>query len=215
MDSWNSWRVGEISGIGLPKMLELPEELRVVEVSADPRKTAVMVIDMQNDFIEERGKLYVPRSENLIKPIKSILDKAREAGATIIYTQDWHHENDPEFKVWGEHALAGSWGAEIVEELKPKEGEFIVRKPSYDAFYGTPLEHILRSRGLENLVLTGVLANICVLHTAGSAAMRGYKLIVPIDCILALNDFDYALSLRQLSFIYKAKLTRSDLMGFG
>ena len=66
--------MGEISGIGLPKMLELPEELRVVEVSAVPRKTAVMIIDMQNDFIEEKGKLYVPRSENLIKPIKSILD---------------------------------------------------------------------------------------------------------------------------------------------
>lgn len=196
-------------------MLKLPEELKAVKISVDPRKTAVMVIDMQNDFIEEKGKLYVPRSEKLIKPIKSILDKAREAGATIIYTQDWHHEDDPEFKVWGEHALADSWGAEIVEELKPKEGEFVVRKPSYDAFYGTPLEHILRYRGLENLILTGVLANICVLHTAGSAAMRGYRLIIPVDCILALNEFDYALSLRQMSFIYKAKLTRSDMMKFG
>jgi len=207
--------VKKISGISLPKMLKLPEELRAVKVSADARRTAVMVIDMQNDFIEERGKLYVPRSESLIKPIKSLLNTAREVGATIIYTQDWHHEDDPEFEVWGEHALAGSWGAEIVEELKPKEGEFIVRKPSYDAFYGTPLEHILRYRGLENLILTGVLANICVLHTAGSAAMRGYRLIVPVDCILALNEFDYALSLRQMSFIYKAKLTRSDMIEFG
>ena len=205
----------KISGISLPKMLKLPEELRTVKVSADARKTAVMVIDMQNDFIEEEGKLYVPRSESLIEPIKSLLNAAREAGATIIYTQDWHHEDDPEFEVWGEHALAGSWGAEIVEELKPKEGEFIVRKPSYDAFYGTPLEHILRYRGLENLILTGVLANICVLHTAGSAAMRGYRLMVPVDCILALNEFDYALSLRQMSFIYKAKLTRSDMIEFG
>jgi len=207
--------VEKISEISLPKMLKLPEELKAVKISVDPRKTAVMVIDMQNDFIEEKGKLYVPRSEKLIKPIKSILDKAREAGATIIYTQDWHHEDDPEFEVWGEHALANSWGAEIVEELKPKEGEFVVRKPSYDAFYGTPLEHILRYRGLENLILTGVLANICVLHTAGSAAMRGYRLIIPVDCILALNEFDYALSLRQMSFIYKAKLTRSDMMKFG
>ena len=205
----------KISEISLPKMLKLPEELTVVKVSVDPRKTAVMVIDMQNDFIEEKGKLHVPRSEKLIKPIKSILDKAREAGATIIYTQDWHHDDDPEFEVWGEHALADSWGAEIVEELKPKEGEFVVKKPSYDAFYGTPLEHILRYRGLENLILTGVLANICVLHTAGSAAMRGYRLIIPVDCILALNEFDYALSLRQMSFIYKAKLTRSDMMKFG
>jgi len=196
-------------------MLKLPEELRAIEVSVDPSKTAVIVIDMQNDFIKEKGKLYVPRSENLIKPIKSILDRARETGVTIIYTQDWHHGDDPEFKVWGEHALADSWGAEIIEELKPREGEFVVKKPSYDAFYGTPLEHILRYKGLENLILTGVLANICVLHTAGSAAMRGYKLIVPIDCILALNEFDYALSLRQMSFIYKAKLTRSDMMRFG
>lgn len=196
-------------------MLKLPEELRVVEVLVDPRKTAVMVIDMQNDFINEKGKLYVPRSENLIKPIKYILDKAREAGAAIIYTQDWHHGDDPEFKVWGEHALADSWGAEIIEELKPKEGDLVVKKSSYDAFYGTPLEHVLRYKKLENLILTGVLANICVLHTAGSAAMRGYDLIVPVDCILALNQFDYALSLRQMSFIYKAKLTRSDMMRFG
>ena len=85
-------------------MLKLPEELKAVKISVDPRKTAVIVIDMQNDFIEEKGKLYVPRSEKLIKPIKSILDKAREAGATIIYTQDWHHDDDPEFEVWGEHA---------------------------------------------------------------------------------------------------------------
>ncbi|RLG01944.1 MAG: cysteine hydrolase [Thaumarchaeota archaeon] len=196
-------------------MLKLPEELKAVDVSVDPRKTAVMIIDMQNDFIKKEGKLYVPRSEELIKTIKSVLDKARKASATIIYTQDWHHSDDPEFEIWGEHALAGSWGAEIVEELEPKEGEFVIKKPSYDAFYGTPLEHVLKYRNIESLILMGVLANICVLHTAGSAAMRGYKLIIPVDCILALNQFDYALSLRQMSFIYKAKLTRSDMMRFG
>jgi len=76
--------VEKISGISLPRVLKFPEELRIVEVSADARKTAVMVIDMQNDFIKEKGKLYVPRSESLIKPIKSILNVAREAGATII-----------------------------------------------------------------------------------------------------------------------------------
>jgi len=84
----------------------------------DPSATALVVVDMQNDFVREGGKLRVNTAEATIPPIRSLLEKFRSAGATVVYTQDWHMKDDPEFAIWGEHALAGSWGAEIVDELK-------------------------------------------------------------------------------------------------
>jgi len=199
----------------IPENVRLPEKLQISQVTLDPRRTAVIVVDMQNDFIKPSGKLYAHGSEKIIEPIRSVLEKARRSEATIIYTMDWHEKDDPEFEVWGEHALANTWGAEVVDELKPLGDEILVRKPSYDAFYGTSLDHILRTRGLKTLIMMGVIANICVLHTAGSAAMRGYELVVPVDCIFALNEFDYTLALRQMSFIYKARLTSSGMLSFG
>jgi len=90
----------------------------------------------------------------------------------------------------------------------------VVKKLRYDAFYGTSLDHILRLHQIENIVVTGTVANICVLHTAGSAALRWYKVYLPIDCVSALNDFDYRATLRQVSFLYRGILTRSDLIEF-
>lgn len=200
--------------LSLPKVLEVPGEFKVEEVRLEASKTALIIVDMQNDFVKEGGKLRVPEAEKTISPIRRLLEKARERNVTVIYTQDWHEPGDPEFKIWGEHAVAGTWGAEVVEELKPREGETLVKKLSYDGFYGTPLDHVLRTRNIENLVITGTVANICVLHTAGSAALRGYKLFIPVDCISALNEFDYALSLRQITFLYRGKLTSSEKIEF-
>uniref|UniRef100_A0A7C4E1U8 Cysteine hydrolase n=1 Tax=Caldiarchaeum subterraneum TaxID=311458 RepID=A0A7C4E1U8_CALS0 len=169
---------------------------------------------MQNDFCKPSGKLFVPASLDTIPKIGQVLEKARQSDVMIVYTQDWHMKDDPEFAIWGEHALEGSWGAEIVDELKPREGDVVVKKLRYDAFYGTSLDHILRLHQIENIVVTGTVANICVLHTAGSAALRWYKVYLPIDCVSALNDFDYRATLRQVSFLYRGILTRSELMEF-
>jgi nicotinamidase-related amidase len=185
-----------------------------VEVRLPRSNTAVIVVDMQNDFCKPSGKLFVPASVETIPKIGRVLEKAREAGVLVVYTQDWHMKDDPEFAIWGEHALKGSWGAEIVDELRPHEGDVVVSKLRYDAFYGTSLDHILRLHRIENLVVTGTVANICVLHTAGSAALRWYKVYLPIDCVSALNDFDYRATLRQVSFLYRGILTRSELIEF-
>ncbi len=200
--------------LGISQTLRLPEELKVEDVELPAEKTALIIVDMQNDFVRKEGKLCVPDAEKTIPAIRRVLEKARESGATIVYTQDWHGENDPEFRIWGEHAKAGTWGAEIVDELKPREDEYVVRKLRYDGFYGTSLDHILRLHGIENLVVTGTVANICVLHTAGSAALRWYNVVVPVDCISALNEFDYAAALRQITFLYRGKLTTSEKLRF-
>ncbi|MEO0138933.1 MAG: isochorismatase family cysteine hydrolase [candidate division WOR-3 bacterium] len=179
-----------------------------VELSA--KETALIIVDMQNDFAHERGSLFVPDAPKTIKPIKSLIEKFREKNSTIIYTQDWHMEDDPEFKIWGVHAVAGTWGAEIVDELRPTDRDITVKKLRYDAFYGTSLDHILRVKGIKSLVITGTVANICVLHTAGSAALRWYNVIVPMDCISALTEDDYQFTLRQVDFLYKGTIVRSQ-----
>ncbi|TRM83634.1 isochorismatase, partial [Sulfolobus sp. A20-N-F6] len=155
--------------------IEVPNIPIEKEVTLNPMSTALIIVDMQNDFVRKNGKLSVPTAENTIPYIKNLIDKARSAGALVVYTQDWHMKDDPEFKIWGEHALAGTWGAEIVDELKPEKEDFIVKKYRYDAFFETSLDYILRVKNIKNTIITGTVANICVLHTPGSAALRWYN----------------------------------------
>lgn len=193
--------------------MEVPP-IEVRRVKLQPRDTAVVVVDMQNDFVRREGKLYVPSAEGTVKPIAELLDRARRAGASVVYTQDWHMKDDPEFRIWGEHALAGTWGAEVIEELAPAPDDAVIRKLRYDAFFGTSLDYLLRVRGIKNLVLVGTVANICVLHTAGSAALNWYNVALAVDGVSALTDFDLYSTLRQVSFLYKGTITKTTDIEF-
>ncbi|MEM0113783.1 MAG: isochorismatase family cysteine hydrolase, partial [Metallosphaera sp.] len=115
----------------MKKELVTPEINISEEVRLDPRRTALLIIDMQNDFVDERGKLYVPQAKSTIPSIRRLIDLTRKEGGEVIYTQDWHLKDDPEFKIWGEHAVAGTWGAEIVEELAPERDDYVVKKLRY------------------------------------------------------------------------------------
>ncbi|MEM1569305.1 MAG: isochorismatase family cysteine hydrolase [Candidatus Bathyarchaeia archaeon] len=189
------------------------------EVAVEPcvltaNKTSLIIVDMQKDFIYSNGRLYVPGSERIVTSLKALLEKCRASGLTVIFTQDWHPENASEFRIWPKHCVAGTQGADIIDELKPNPGELVVKKETYDAFFNTKLEDILIKAGVENLIVTGVVANICVLHTAGSAALRGFKIVLPVDCTAALNDFDLKLTIRQVSFLYRGIITSSELISF-
>jgi len=155
--------------------IEIPEYSISKNVLLEAKTTALIIVDMQNDFAHSNGKLFVPNSRNTINKISNLIRKAREKKVKIIYTLNWHTKDDLEFKIWGEHAVQNTWGSEIVDELKPNENDIIIKKLRYDAFYGTSLDHILRINNIQNLIITGTVANICVLHTAGSAALRWYK----------------------------------------
>jgi nicotinamidase-related amidase len=171
-------------------------------MSLDPDATAVVIVDMQNGFCHPDGSLYAPGSEEAIGGCVELVGRAREAGASVIYTRDVHppeqfedaHYYD-EFERWGEHVLEGSWEAELVEELDPREDELVVVKHTYDAFHQTELEGWLESHGIDNLVFGGTLANVCVLHTAGSAGLRDYRPLLVEDAIgfIEADDREYAL----------------------
>ena len=161
----------------------------------DPESTAVVVVDMQNGFCHPEGSLYAPGSEAAIDPCAEVVAEAREAGAAVVFTRDIHppeqfegnHYYD-EFDRWGEHVLEGSREAELVSELSPEDGDLVVVKHTYDAFHQTELEGYLRSHGIDDLVFCGTLANVCVLHTAGSAGLRDYRPILLEDAIGAIED---------------------------
>jgi len=185
---------------------EIPVEERVV---LPAERTALIIVDMQNDFVKPGGRLRVPTAEATVEPIRRLLEKARRHAVLTIFTQDTHYQHDPEYEIWGEHVRKGTWGWEIIDELKPVEGEIVVEKTRYDGFYGTPLDDLLRVNRVENVVVVGTVANICVLHTASSAALRWYRVYTSMDAISALNEFDYYLTLRQLSFLYRGVVVES------
>ena len=156
----------------------------------DPEHTAVVVVDMQNGFCHPDGSLYAPASETALDPVTGLVARARDAGARIVYTRDVHpadqfdgnHYYD-EFERWGEHVVEGSWDAELHDDLDVLEADHVVEKHTYDAFYQTELEGWLDARGIRDLLICGTLANVCVLHTAGSAGLRDYRPVLVEDAV--------------------------------
>ncbi len=194
--------------------LEVPSTPRYQKLELKAAETALVVVDMQNDFADPKGALFVPQAPATLPVITGLLQRARAAGARVVYTQDWHSPDDPEFAIWPKHAVAESWGAEILSELKPHTGDTVIKKTRYDGFYGTPLDHWLHYWCIRNVVVCGTVANICVLHTAGSAALRWYQVVVPEDAVSALTPFDLAASLRQVSFLYQGQVGQAAALHF-
>jgi nicotinamidase-related amidase len=187
--------------------VEIPTYEMQAEVRVDPTRTALVVVDMQNDFVTEGGSLVVPDAESTITAIGTLLELARAYGMRVVFTQDTHRDGDPEWRIWPEHARENSWGWEIVDVLAPREDETVIAKVRYDGFYGTPLDHLLRLWGVTTLVICGTAANICVHYTAASAALRWYDVIIPRDAVSALDPFDLESSLRQTAFLFAGRIT--------
>jgi len=171
-------------------------------------KTAVIVVDMINDFVT--GVFKSDRAAKIIPNIKALLEYTRKQKVPIVYATDAHLPNvDPEFDVWGSHAVAGSRGAEIIDELKPHKGDFRVLKRKYSAFQGTDLDQLLRELKIDTVILTGVVTDICIQHTAADAFFRGYKIIVPKDCVEAVDAKTQEEAIRYIKKAYGPEITTS------
>ena len=149
---------------------------------------AVLVIDMLEDFISETGTLYVgEQGKKIISQIKKLLDEERRSGSSIIYICDNHLMDDAEFEMFPCHCVRGTKGAEIIKELAPQNGDYIITKRRYSAFAGTDLEITLKEKGVKQLILVGVCTNICVLYTAADARNLNYKVVVPENCVTSFD----------------------------
>ena len=195
------------------RTVEVPEYAVHEKVRVEPGRTALLIIDMQNDFVRQGGSLVVPDAERTIAPVAALLELARVHSMRVLYSQDTHREGDPEWRIWPEHCREESWGWEIVQELAPAADDTVLRKVRYDAFYGTPLEHLLRVWGTDTVLICGTLANSCVHYTAASAALRWYDIVIPHDAISALEPFDLESSLRQTAFVFGGRITTAAGVG--
>ncbi len=127
-----------------PKEVEVPELNFKESIELNSKKSALIIVDMQNDFVKEGGSLLVPAANETISNIKFLIDQARKKETPVVYTQDTHFEGDKEWAIWPEHCRKGTKGWQIIDELKPEENDMVFEKNRYDGFYGTNLEHYLK-----------------------------------------------------------------------
>jgi nicotinamidase-related amidase len=173
---------------------------------------AVIVVDMLNDFVT--GKLANPKAQAIIPPLQRLLAHAREEGWVVVYSNDAHDPGDPELRVWGEHAMAGTPEAEVIGELAPVEGDIVSPKHHYGAFDGTGLDEQLRERGVTEVIVTGQHTHICVRHSSYGALVRGYDVVVPRDAVCGFEGVDEDEALAYLEMAYGATITAvPDLVG--
>jgi nicotinamidase-related amidase len=153
---------------------------------------AILVIDMLNDFIN--GKLRLEGVEEIVQNIQKLLDVSRQLNIPIIFCNDAHDRQDRELKIWGEHAIKGTKGAQVIKELKPMSNDYIIAKNTYSAFFNTTLNELLQSfykgLGANCLIVTGIHTDICVKHTVYDAFLNGYNITVAEDGVKALPLVD-------------------------
>ena len=169
---------------------------------------ALVIADMLDDFVT--GALANPNAERIVEPLARLLEHARaDAGWIVVFSNDAHHPADPELRVWGEHAMAGSPGAQVIPELEPRPGtrEIVSPKRAYGAFDGTGLHEQLTALGVDEVVVGGQHTHICVRHSCYGALIRGYRVTVPRDAVCAFEGVDADAALDYLVMAYGAKLT--------
>ena len=169
-------------------------------------RTALVVVDLQNDFADPAGGLAVSGGETIVPAVNAAVASGREAGAFVIATQDWHPESTPHFAkdggIWPIHCVAGTWGAELHPDLvlpadaprvrKGQHGEdgysgFTMRDPTSGEETATELESLLRERGIERVVVCGLATDYCVRATALDAARLGFQVTLLADAVAAVN----------------------------
>jgi nicotinamidase/pyrazinamidase len=168
--------------------------------------TALLVVDVQNDFTDPKGTLYVAGGEETVQFINNQIARARDAGASLIYTQDWHPEHTPHFQaeggVWPVHCVHDTWGSDFYpaldvgqESLRVRKGSggedgysaFSVRDPRSGARYSTTLEAFLREHGISRIVIVGLALDYCVKESVLDARRLGFEVTVPLEGTRAVN----------------------------
>ena len=169
-------------------------------------RTALLVVDVQNDFADPLGSLSVRGGEAVVEAANDEIAKAADAGALVVYTQDWHPPETPHFEAqggtWPVHCVGDTWGAQFHPQLRVVEGAETVRKgvggeDGYSGFtvrdprsgdeHDTLLERILRERGIERVVIAGLATDYCVKDTALDAIERGFDTTVVSGAVAAVD----------------------------
>ena len=181
------------------------------------KKEALLVIDMLNDFVLPGAPLEVPDARTIIPVVKTEIGRARTAGIPVIYVCDSHATDDKEFRKfgWPAHAVKGTAGAAIVDDLKPALSDFVIPKDTYSGFYGTRLDETLKSLGVNSLRLTGCVTHICIMFTASDAVLRDYEVLVVENGVAGLAREDHDAALRIMKHVMGVEIVKSGTEASG
>src|SRR4051812_47440072 len=193
-------------------------------VALDPKHAAVVVVDVENEFLRPEGRCYLgERGERTLGPLAALLGRARAAGVPLVYVHSVRDADARVFRVFDvhQHLLRGSWGAEYCEEIAPQPGEPVVDKTSHDCFNHTELEAVLERLGVpageSTVIVTGVALGVCVSAAVVGFSVRDYWVSVPMDCVAAMTEEAETIAYQPFlhpAWAYNVALTRSDLIEF-
>ncbi|WP_152185820.1 cysteine hydrolase family protein [Segeticoccus rhizosphaerae] len=165
--------------------------------SINPSKTAVIVVDMENDFVEDSSPMASTQAREAIPQMRRVLELARRTGMKVVYTTHAHRAAGCDMGRFadlyppiatGTSLVDGTRGVEIHHDLEPAEGEIVIKKHRYSAFFGTDLDIVLRGSGVETVVIIGTTTENCCHATARDAMFRDYFVVFVAD---ATGTFDY------------------------
>ena len=179
----------------------LMAESAAVNQTAGLPRMAVVAIDLQNDILEG-GALACKRILNIIPPLRRLFAQARSVGIPVIYVCDWHYKGDPELQLWNDHMMAGSWGAQIIEEVAPMPGDHIVYKNRFNGFVNTDLQEVLQRLKVDTVLMTGWRTDVCIAQTAIEAFYKGYHVVIAEDGVNSTTqrEHEHGMSLMQINY---------------
>jgi len=202
---------------------KLPHRVTDLAILIAPVRTALILVDMQNDFVHDEG-IFVKqwgKTNRWIKPIirqcHELLRAAREADVTVVHLRvinDLLRNPESWNNFWGPPScvLEDTWGADFIEELRPCDDEIIITKYVYDGFVGTQLDAILRRQGLRTLVLAGVDSDVCVRDTAAHGFALGYTPVFPGDAMASDSDIAHAGVLQSFAEHYGQVVSTDEIV---
>lgn len=181
----------------------------------DPTCTAVVVIDMQRDFLDPGAPIATPGGLELIPRINRLTARARALGMPVIFTQEMHRADKSDFGIELEfeppHCLEGTPGMDLAEQLDVAPGDYrILNKRRYDAFLGTDLDTLLRSLRIESLLVAGVCTDICVASTVQHARNLDFRCYVLRDCVAGTSAERHEAALLCLSHVFGYVMSLAD-----
>ncbi len=176
----------------------------------DKSKTALLLIDVINDFDFPEGQQLLQLALPVGKNIAALKQRARDAGIPSIYVNDNFGRWQSDLNKIVDHCVNDGKGKQFVELVLPAKEDYFVLKPKNSGFYSTTLDLLLSHLGASNLILTGIAGNNCVFFTANDAYMRDYKIFVPRDCTVSNTEEDNAHALKQIESVLKADIRRGE-----
>ncbi len=181
----------------------LPEDIDAAALSSAPDvcRPAIVAIDLQNDILEG-GTLACGRIHHILPQLKKLFARARQMGVPVIYVCDRHYKNDPELQLWNDHMMAGSYGVQIIDEVKPDPADIVVYKNRFNGFVNTTLEKKLRQMQINTVIMTGWRSDVCVAQTAIEAFYRGFRVAVADDGVDSTTEAEHRQGMQLLAINY-------------